>query len=80
MNSLNPSMYIITEPEIKKSIVWGLNICVDFDLRDSSKNGEYEDLLNKKIFHNKNIVSTKLPNPIRKTLVLKLVFITIHCL
>ena len=48
MNSLNPSMYIITEPEIKKSIVWGLNICVDFDLRDSSKNGEYEDLLNKK--------------------------------
>ena len=40
------------ELEILKSIVerndpefhfWGLNICVDFYLRDSKKNGEYEE-------------------------------------
>ena len=51
-----------TEPEIKKSIVgqnsrapfWGLNICVDFDLRDSKKI-ENINKLNKIIFNNKNI-------------------------
>ena len=36
--------------------------------------------LNKMIFHNKILISTKLPNPIRETRVSKLVFITIPCL
>ena len=34
---------------------------------------------NKKIFHSKILISTKLPNPILKTRVSKLVFITIPC-
>ena len=33
---------------------WGLNICVDFDLRDSKKS-ENINKLKKIIFHNKNI-------------------------
>ena len=33
---------------------WGLNICVDFDLRDSKKM-ENMKKLNNLIFHNKNI-------------------------
>ena len=33
---------------------WGLNICVDFDLRESKKI-ENINKLNKIIFHNKNI-------------------------
>ena len=33
---------------------WGLNICVDFDLRDSTKM-ENMKKLNEIIFHNKNI-------------------------
>ena len=36
--------------------------------------------LNNIIFHNKNIDIYKLPNPIRETRVLKLVFIRISCL
>ena len=35
---------------------------------------------NKKYLITKILISTKLPNPIRKTRVLKLVFITIPCL
>ena len=33
---------------------WGVNICVDFDLRDSEKMENMKNL-NKTIFHNKNI-------------------------
>jgi hypothetical protein len=41
---------------------------------------EYMKKLNKKTFHNKILISTKLPNPIPETRVSKLVFITIPCL
>ena len=56
----------------------GLNICVDFDFKDSKKIKDVNKL-NKMIFHHKNIL-TKLPNPIRETRVLKLDFRTISCL
>jgi len=59
---------------------WGLNICVDFDLRDSKKM-ENINKLKKIIFQFKNLkFFTKLPDPIRETRVLKLVFITLYCL
>ena len=55
---------LLPEPEIKKSIVslnetlefpfWGLNICVDFDLRDSKKM-ENLNQVKKIIFYYKNI-------------------------
>ena len=38
---------------------------------------EYMEKLNKRIFHNKILISTKLPTPILETWVSKLVFITI---
>ena len=58
-------MYTVgtAEPEILKSIVerndpefhfWGLNICVDFYLRDSKKMENMKKPI-KIIFHNKNI-------------------------
>ena len=69
-----------TEPEIEKSIVernsrvyfiWCLNICVDFNLRDSKKM-ENMKKSNKIIYHNKNIdihktVETHSWNPGSKT-------------
>ena len=54
---------MITEPNIWKSIAlekapeipfWGLDICVNFDIRESKKI-ENIDKLNKIIIHNKNI-------------------------
>ena len=41
----------VTEPKIKK--IWGLNICLYFDLRDSKKIEIINKLKN--IFHYKNI-------------------------
>ena len=41
---------------------------------------ENMEKLNKKYFITKILISTKLPNPIHETRVLKLVFITIPCL
>jgi len=56
----------------------GLNICVDFDLKN--KKMENMKKLNKIIFHQKISISTKLPYPIRETQVSKLIFITIPSL
>ena len=58
---------------------WGLNICVDFDLRDSIKMKNVKKP-NEKYLITKILISIKLPNPIRKTRALKLVFIKIPCL
>ena len=57
---------------------WGLNICVDFDLRDSKKMEIISKL--KKIIFQYTLIFPKMPNPICETRVLKLVFITILCL
>jgi len=60
--------------------VWGLHICVDFDLKDSKKIENIKKL-KKIIFHNTSIDIQKTANyPIYETRVLKLVFITIPCL
>ena len=55
--------------ETPEFLFWGLNICVDFDLR-------FKKIKNLKKL-NKILISTKLHNPIRETRVQKLVFKTI---
>ena len=49
--NLLSTVYIPQSPKFKRVSLnetpelpfWGLNICVDFDLRNSGKNGEYEE-------------------------------------
>ena len=80
-------LYWVLSPKFKRVLLnetpefpfWGLYFCVDFDLRDSTKWRIWRTQI-KKYFITKILVSTKLPNPIRNTRVLKLVFITIPCL
>ena len=50
-----------------------------FSFKRFEKIGEYKETKYNKISL-QNSISTKLPNPIRETRVLKLVFITIQCL
>ena len=41
--SLSPKFKRVLLNETPKFPFWGLNICVDFDLRGSKKNGKYEE-------------------------------------
>ena len=81
------SLYRLTpEPEILKSIVeqnsvsilGSKHLCRFWFKRFERM--ENITILNKKCFIKKLLISTKMPNPIRETPVLKLVFITIPCL
>ena len=73
--------FFVMSPKFKRvslNFFLGSSHCVDFDLRDSKKMENINTLL-KKYFITKILIFTKLPNPIRVTRVLKLVFRTIPC-
>ena len=77
---LSPKFKRVSLNETPEFPVWGLNICVDFDLKDSKKIENIKNL-KKIIFYNTSIDIQKTANyPIYETRVLKLVFITIPCL
>ena len=61
--SLSPKFKRVSLNKTFEFPFWGVNICVDFDLRDSKKM-ENMKKLNKTIFHvTKILISTKLPKP-----------------